>query len=136
VFQPLGNYIKKLCSFVTMEAINISEKFKLFNEQWTPKKIGELNGQQVLLAKIKGEFIWHSHKNEDELFMIIKGSLIIEFRDKKVKLNEGEICIIPKGVEHKPIAKEEVHVLLFEPLEIKHTGNIISDLTVKTFENI
>ena len=119
-----------------MNVINIKEKFKLFSEHWTPKKIGELNGQQLLLAKIKGEFIWHAHEHEDELFMIIKGSLIIEFRDKTIELNEGEIYIIPKGVEHRPIAKEEVHVLLFEPLDIKHTGNVISDVTVKTFENI
>ena len=119
-----------------MDVINIKEKFKLFSEHWTPKKIGELNGQQLLLAKIKGEFIWHAHEHEDELFMIIKGALIIEFRDKTITLNEGEIYIIPKGIEHKPIAKEEVHVLLFEPLEIKHTGNIISEVTVKTFESI
>lgn len=119
-----------------MDVINIKDKLSLFSEQWTPKKIGELNGQQLLLAKIEGEFIWHAHENEDELFMIIKGSLIIEFRDKTIELNEGEIYIIPKGVEHKPIAKEEVHVLLFEPLEIKHTGNVISEVTVKKFENI
>ena len=100
------------------------------------KKIGELNGQQVLLAKIKGEFIWHSHENEDELFFVIKGSLKIEFREKSIILNEGEMYIIPKGVEHKPIAKEEVHVMLFEPLAIKHTGNITSNLTVNTFESI
>lgn len=119
-----------------MEAINISQKFNLFSEHWTPKKIGELNGQQVLLAKIKGEFIWHKHENEDELFFVIKGFLKIEFRDKTIELNAGEMCIIPKGVEHKPIAKEEVHVLLFEPLAIKHTGNIISNLTVQTFDTI
>ena len=119
-----------------MKVINIKEKFNQFSEHWTPKKIGELNGQQILLAKLKGEFIWHAHDNEDELFMIIKGLLIIEFRDKTIELNEGEMYIIPKGVAHKPIAKEEVHVLLFEPLEIKHTGNILSDVTVTTFENI
>lgn len=119
-----------------MNVINIKEKFSLFSEHWTPKKIGELNGQQILLAKIKGEFIWHAHEHEDELFMIIKGSLILEFRDKSVELNEGEIYIIPKGVEHKPIAKEEVHVLLFEPLDIKHTGNVMADVTVETFESI
>lgn len=119
-----------------MSVININQKFKLFSEHWTPKKIGELNGQQILLAKIKGEFIWHAHEHEDELFMIIKGSLLLEFRDKTIQLNEGEIYIIPKGVEHKPIAKEEVHVLLFEPLDIKHTGNVMADVTVETFENI
>ena len=119
-----------------MSIINIQEKFKLFSDFWSPKKIGELNGQQILLAKIKGEFIWHAHEHEDELFMIIKGSLMIEFRDKTIELNEGEIYIIPKGVEHKPIAQEEVHVLLFEPLDIKHTGNVMADVTVETFENI
>jgi len=119
-----------------MVVINILNKFKLFKEHWTPKKIGELNGQQVLLAKLKGEFIWHSHENEDELFMIIKGSLKIEFRDKTIQLNEGEMYIIPKGTEHKPIAENEVHVLLFEPLAIKHTGNIISDKTIDFFQTI
>ena len=119
-----------------MIAINISEKLKLINEYWTPKKVGELNGQQILLAKLKGEFIWHTHEGEDELFMIIKGSLKIEFRDKLIELNEGEIFIIPKGKEHKPIAENEVHVMLFEPLTIKHTGNIKSKLTVKKFESI
>lgn len=119
-----------------MGPINISEKFKLFNEYWTPKKIGELNGQQLLLAKLKGEFIWHTHQNEDELFMIVKGQLKIKFRDKSVVLNKGELFIIPKGIEHKPIAEKEVHVLLFEPLEIKHTGGVKSNLTVETFEAI
>ena len=119
-----------------MKPINISEKFKLFNEHWTPKKIGELNGQQVLLAKLSGAFIWHTHENEDELFMVIKGHLKIKFRNKTVQLNEGELYIIPKGIKHKPIAEKEVHVLLFEPLTIKHTGKIISNLTVKKFESI
>jgi len=119
-----------------MKPINISEKLKLFNEHWTPKKIGELNGQQVLLAKLKGEFIWHKHENEDELFIVIKGSLKIEFRGKTISLNEGEMYIIPKGVEHKPLAIKEAHVLLFEPLAIKHTGNIISNRTVEEFQTI
>ncbi len=119
-----------------MNVINVEEKFKLFSDLWSPKNVVELNGQQILLAKIKGEFIWHAHEHEDELFMIINGSLMIEFRDKKIELNEGEIYIIPKGVEHKPIAQEEVHVLLFEPLDIKHTGNVMADVTVETFENI
>ena len=119
-----------------MKPINISEKFNLFNEHWTPKKIGELNGQQVLLAKLKGNFIWHTHENEDELFIVIKGCLNLEFRDRTVELNEGEMYIIPKGVEHRPYAEKEVHVLLFEPIAIKHTGNITHELTVKKFETI
>jgi mannose-6-phosphate isomerase-like protein (cupin superfamily) len=119
-----------------MGVINIQEKFKLFSDLWSPKKIGELNGQQVLLAKLKGEFLFHKHDHEDELFMVMKGSLDIEFRDKTITLNEGEFYIVPKGIEHKPIAKEEVHLLLFEPLSIKHTGNIIADITVETYESI
>jgi mannose-6-phosphate isomerase-like protein (cupin superfamily) len=119
-----------------MSVINIQEKFKLFSEHWSPKKIGELNGQQVVLAKIKGEFVFHKHDKEDELFMVIKGSLTIEMRDKTVHVNEGEFYIVPKGVEHKPIAKEEVHILLFEPLTTKHTGDVIADITVKTYETI
>lgn len=119
-----------------MSVINIKEKFKLFQDLWSPKKISELNGQQILLAKLKGEFVFHKHDNEDELFLVIKGQLKIELRDKMVTLNEGEFYIVPKGVEHKPIAKEEVHVLLFEPLSIKHTGDIIADITVETYESI
>ena len=119
-----------------MEVINISNKFKLFSEHWTPKKIGELNGQQVLLAKLKGEFIWHKHENEDELFMVMKGCLKIEFRDEIIELSEGEMYIIQKGIEHKPIAENEVHVLLFEPLVIKHTGNTKNELTVEKFDTI
>jgi len=119
-----------------MKAININQKFSLFNEHWSPKIIGELNGQDVKLAKIKGEFVWHDHKNEDELFYIIKGTLKLEFRDKMVTLNEGEMLIIPKGVEHKPIADEEVWVLLFEPSNIKHTGDVEHELTKEYFEKI
>lgn len=112
-----------------MKAINLNEKFDLFNEQWTPKIIGELNGQHVKLAKLEGEFVWHNHKNEDELFYVIKGQLIIEMRDHKVTLNPGELYIVPRGVEHKPIAHAEVHVLLFEPAQTKHTGDVVHELT-------
>ena len=101
-----------------MKSISIKEKLNLFNQHWTPKKIAELNGQQVILAKLKGDFIWHSHEHEDELFYIVKGCIKMEFRDKILTLNEVEICIIPKGVEHRPIAEEEVHVMLIEPLGI------------------
>jgi len=119
-----------------MEVVNINEKFSLFNEHWSPKIIGQLNGQDVKLAKIEGEFVWHDHKNEDELFYIIKGTLKIEFRDKMVTLNEGEMLIIPKGIEHKPIADEEVWVLLFEPSNIKHTGDVKHELTKENYEKI
>jgi mannose-6-phosphate isomerase-like protein (cupin superfamily) len=119
-----------------MEVININEKFSLFAEQWSPKIIGQLNGQDVKLAKLEGEFVWHDHAHEDELFYIVKGSLQIEFRESKITLNEGEMLVIPKGVEHKPIAKEEVWVLLFEPSNIKHTGAVQHELTKETFEKI
>ena len=119
-----------------MSVINIQEKLKLFSDLWSPKKVGELNGQQILLAKVKGEFVFHKHEFEDELFMVIKGVLEIELRDKTITLKEGEFYIVPKGVEHKPIAKEEVHILLFEPLSIKHTGDVIADITVETYESI
>jgi mannose-6-phosphate isomerase-like protein (cupin superfamily) len=112
-----------------MDAINLEQKLSLFTEQWTPKIIGELNGQHVKLAKLLGEFVWHQHEHEDELFMVIKGILIIELRDKTITLNPGELYIVPRGVEHKPIAKEEVHVMLFEPATTKHTGNVQHEIT-------
>lgn len=119
-----------------MDVINLFDKFDLFEDHWSPKVIGELNGQHVKLAKIKGEFVWHNHENEDELFYILKGQLVIEFRDGKKELNEGDMIIIPKGVDHKPIANEEVWLMLFEPVETKHTGNVEHELTVKTLDRI
>lgn len=112
-----------------MKKINLREKFQLFSEHWTPKIIGELNGQHVKIAKVKGEFVWHDHANEDELFMVIKGELKILFQDEENTLKEGEISIVPKGVLHKPMAKEECWILLFEPKQIKHTGDVKNKLT-------
>lgn len=112
--------------------VAIKEKFELFNETWTPKIIGELNGQYVKLAKLKNEFVWHSHENEDELFMIFKGTLYMDFRDHTEVVKEGEIIIVPKGVEHNPRTNgEEVWVLLFEPKETAHTGAVEHERTVK-----
>ncbi|MEN2280779.1 cupin domain-containing protein [Algoriphagus sp. SE2] len=119
-----------------MNKVNLNEKFDLIKEHWSPKIIGELNGQDVKLAKVKGEFVWHDHKGEDELFLIIKGTLRIEFRDRSVTLNEGEMLIIPRGVEHYPIAEEEVLLLLFEPQNTKHTGDVMTERTVQKFEKI
>ena len=119
-----------------MNATNIQEKLDLFTDQWSPKKIGELNGQQILLAKIQGEFVFHKHDHEDELFMVIKGQLELEMRDATVIVNPGEFYTVPKGVEHKPVAKEETHLLLFEPLSTKHTGDVKADITVETYEEI
>jgi len=112
-----------------MKKVNLSEKFQLFSEYWSPKIVGELNGQQVKLAKFKGEFVWHKHDNEDEMFFVVEGALQIEFRDKTVTLNKGEFLIIPKGTEHKPVAENEVSVMLFEPATTINTGNTENDLT-------
>ncbi|MEM9545829.1 MAG: cupin domain-containing protein [Bacteroidota bacterium] len=119
-----------------MEVINVKEKFGLFQDHWSPRIIGQLNGQDVKIAKVKGEFVWHNHKDEDELFYIIKGTLKIEFEDGMRTLKEGDMLIIPKGVEQKPIAEEEVWIMLFEPQAIKHTGNVQHEMTVDTFKKI
>ena len=113
-----------------MKKINLREKLSLFAEHWTPKIIGELNGQHVKLAKIQGDFVWHNHHQEVELFMVLKGSLVMELPDERVLLSEGEILIVPKGVDHRPIAEEECHLLLFEPISTAHTGEVRTDMTV------
>jgi mannose-6-phosphate isomerase-like protein (cupin superfamily) len=119
-----------------MKKINVAEKFNLFSEHWTPKIVAELNGQHVKLVKIKGEFVWHHHDNEDELFFVVKGRLQIHFREHVVSLEEGEFLVVPKGVEHKPVAPEEVHLLLFEPISTLNTGNVQNDRTVATLQSI
>ncbi len=121
---------------IIMNVINLQEKLTKFSDHWHPRIIGELNGQAVKIAKVQGEFIWHSHKNEDELFYIIKGTLKIEFRDGIKTLEAGEMLIIPRGVEHRPIAEEEVHLMLFEPIETKHTGEVQSALTKDRLDRI
>lgn len=119
-----------------LKAINLQEKFSLFEKQWTPYIIGELNGQYVKLCKLKDEFVWHSHEHEDELFMVFKGTLIMDFRDgHTVEVREGEILIVPKGVEHRPRTNGEiVFNLLFEPKATQHTGEVESELTVKELD--
>lgn len=119
-----------------IEAINLMEKFSLFTKQWTPQIIGELNGQYVKICKLKDDFVWHAHENEDELFMVFKGTLLMDFRDgRTVKINEGEILIVPKGVEHRPHTNGEVVFnLLFEPKSTLHTGELESPLTVKKLD--
>ena len=119
-----------------IQSINLLNKFSLFQEEWTPKIIGELNGQHVKLCKLKGNFVWHSHDNEDELFMVFKGVLLIDFRDgRTVKVKEGEILIVPKGVEHRPRTNGEiVYNLLFEPKTTLHTGSEDTEMTVKDLE--
>ncbi len=112
------------------------QKFTLLEDLWGPKIIGELNGQVVKIAKIKGEFIWHTHENEDELFLVVKGQVLIKMRDGDIKLNEGELFIVPGGIEHKPVAKEEAHILMFEPQSTLNTGNIRDKHTVDKTERI
>lgn len=119
-----------------MQAVNLTEKLAMFDQQWTPKIVGELNGQQVKLAKLQGPFIWHHHENEDELFLILKGTLSMEFRDRTEFVEEGEFLIVPRGVEHRPVADEEVHVMLFEPASTLHTGNIENERTVKNLDRL
>lgn len=112
-----------------MTVINLQEKFRLFSDHWHPRIIGELNGQLVKIARVKGDFIWHSHEHEDELFLVIEGTLWIDFRDKTVELNPGEMIIVPRGVEHRPRTKEEVKIMLFEPAATQHTGDVEHELT-------
>ncbi|MBK8619656.1 MAG: cupin domain-containing protein [Anaerolineales bacterium] len=114
-----------------MQVINIAQKFSLFNEHWSPRIVGELNDSHVKLAKLHGEFVWHQHENEDEMFLIVKGKLLIKLRDRDLWLNEGEFVIIPKGVEHCPVAEEEVHVMLLEPKSTLNTGDQQNERTVE-----
>ena len=107
-----------------MKKVNLNEKFALINEHWRPKVVGELNNQEIKLVKFQGEFPWHHHETEDEMFFAVKGNFRIEFRDKTIELSEGEFVIVPRGVEHRPAAEQEVEVLLFEPKNLKNTGNI------------
>ncbi|HEX2079538.1 MAG TPA: cupin domain-containing protein [Longimicrobium sp.] len=119
-----------------MEKVSLAEKLALFSDHWNPRIVGELNGQQVKLAKLQGEFVWHDHANEDELFLVLKGRLRMEFRGRIVELAEGEMLIVPRGVKHRPVAEEEVHVLLFEPASTRHTGEVEHALTRHELERI
>lgn len=119
-----------------IEKVNLNSKLKTFDEFWSPKIVGELNNQFVKIAKFKGEFVIHKHELEDELFYVIDGKLFIELADKTIELEKGEFVIIPKGVEHKPYAPEEVSVMLFEPMSTLNTGNTKNDLTVLDLDKI
>jgi mannose-6-phosphate isomerase-like protein (cupin superfamily) len=119
-----------------MDKVNIGEKLGLFSDHWNPRIVGELNGQHVKLAKFQGEFVWHDHAAEDEMFLVVRGSFRMEFRDRSVTLNEGEFLIVPRGVEHRPVAEQEVEIMLFEPAQIKHTGDVESELTVHEYQRI
>ena len=116
--------------------VNIADKLSLFHDHWNPRIVGELNGQQVKLAKFKGEFVWHKHDDEDELFYVLKGRFNMEFRDKTITLNENEFLIVPRGVEHRPVANSEVSVMLFEPSTTLNTGDTRGELTRDNLEKI
>jgi len=113
-----------------MQKVNLREKFQLIHEYWSPKIAGQLNGQYLKIAKFKGEFVWHHHETEDELFLVTKGSLTIRFRDGDVTLEEGEFIVVPAGVDHMPVAFEEVHAILLEPRSTLNTGNVTNERTL------
>jgi mannose-6-phosphate isomerase-like protein (cupin superfamily) len=119
-----------------MEPVNLKEKLTLFSSHWDPKIVGELNGQHVKLVKFLGPFVWHQHENEDEQFLVLQGSFEMEFRNRTVPVREGEFLIVPRGVEHRPVAASEVHVLLFEPVSTLNTGDVRGPHTVSHPESI
>lgn len=117
-----------------MQTVNLAERLAQFTDTWNPRIVGELNGQQVKLAKLHGEFVWHQHADEDELFLVLRGQLRMELRSGPVLINPGEFLIVPRGVEHKPVAEEEVHLLLFEPAGTLNTGNVENERTRRQLE--
>ena len=119
-----------------IERVSLVEKLNSFQDYWSPKIVGEVNESFVKLVKLKGEFVWHHHEAEDELFLVVKGSLLIRLRDRDVRVEEGEFVIIPRGVEHLPVAEEEVHVLLLEPKSTLNTGNVANERTVAELDRI
>jgi len=119
-----------------MRSVNLAAKFRLFDEYWSPKIVGELNDAYVKLVKLKGEFVWHHHETEDELFFVVKGRLLLKFRDRDVWVEQGEFVIVPRGVEHLPVAAEETHVMLLEPKSTLNTGNVRNERTVSELDRI
>jgi mannose-6-phosphate isomerase-like protein (cupin superfamily) len=118
------------------QKVNLAEKLSLFSEHWSPKIVGELNGQHVKLVKLQGEFVWHHHDEEDELFLVVEGRFRMEFRERSVWIEEGEFIVVPRGVEHRPVAEEEAGVLLFEPASTSNTGSAGGDRTVAELDRI
>ncbi|HEU5186349.1 MAG TPA: cupin domain-containing protein [Gemmatimonadaceae bacterium] len=119
-----------------MTGIDLREKFATFSEYWSPRIVAELNGQHVKLAKIRGEFIWHHHDHEDELFLVHRGRLRMEFRDRVVELRPGQMIVVPRGVEHRPVADEETEIVLFEPAGTLNTGNVTNERTVNDLTRV
>jgi mannose-6-phosphate isomerase-like protein (cupin superfamily) len=125
-----------MASPVPIERVRLSQKFEQFSDHWSPKIVAALNDSYVKLVKLKGEFVWHHHDNEDELFLVIKGKLTIRLRDRDIELDEGDFVVIPRGIEHLPIATDEVHVLLLEPKSTLNTGNVVNERTVAELERL
>jgi mannose-6-phosphate isomerase-like protein (cupin superfamily) len=119
-----------------MQKGNVFEKLACISDHWNPRVVAELNGQHVKLVKFQGEFVWHDHANEDELFFVVRGAFRMDFRDHSIELKEGDFLVVPHGVEHRPVADQEVEVMLFEPAQIKHTGEIESEITVHEFQRL
>jgi mannose-6-phosphate isomerase-like protein (cupin superfamily) len=119
-----------------MDVINLAQKFAAFDDYWSPKIAAEVNDAYIKVVKLKGEFVWHQHEHEDELFLVVKGSLLIKLRDRDIRLREGEMVVIPKGVEHLPVAEEEVHVLLLEPKTTINTGEVRNERTIENPQRI
>jgi mannose-6-phosphate isomerase-like protein (cupin superfamily) len=122
--------VGKVLETFRMDKVNLRQKFSQFDDRWSPKIVATLNGQHVKLVKLLGEFVWHHHEQEDELFLVIQGRFRMEFRDRHVWLEEGEFLVVPRGIEHRPVAEEEAQVLLFEPLTTLNTGNVEEERTV------
>ena len=120
----------------SVEKVNVAQKLSLFDEHWSPKIVGELNDQHVKLVKISGEFVWHHHDDEDEMFLVVDGRFRMEFRDREVWIEGGEFIVVPRGVEHRPVADEEASVMLFEPASTLNTGNVTGDMTVAELDRI
>ncbi len=121
---------------MTPDKVVLAEKFARFSDHWSPKVVGELNGQQVKLVKFQGEFVWHRHEHEDELFLVVRGGFVMEFRDRSVALGEGEFIVVPRGVDHRPVADEEVWVMLFEPAGTLNTGSAGGERTVEELDRL
>lgn len=119
-----------------MNKVNIAEKFSQFSEHWQPRLVGRINNMDVRLAKLLGEFVWHKHEHEDEMFLVVKGRLLMQFRDREEWIEPGEFIVVPHGVEHRPVASEEVHLMLIEPSETVNTGDVVNERTVRHIEAI
>jgi mannose-6-phosphate isomerase-like protein (cupin superfamily) len=131
-----GRFVTEILKELAMDKVNVRQKLAQIDDHWSPKIVGELNDQYVKLVKLQGEFVWHHHEHEDEMFLVVKGRFRMDYRDRHVRLEEGEFLIVPRGVEHRPVGLEEAHVLLFEPTTTLNTGNIVNERTIRELERL